>query len=162
MNKEIQDKIADFDKLDAQYKQAWVDFEHAHVEEIRELEALREERNAKLDELRREIRKEAERISESRITIKIGSFTLQKKWSDFYSSDRLVSKLKDVGLYDTALQAGIVKQSIEIAKFDEVNNFLRSYGFDKEFEDCEDGEEVGSTITGPKPIPALGVELKKE
>lgn len=158
----MQDKVLAFEEADTRFKQAWEEFEQRHSEELKELEALREERNAKLDAAKRHLRAEAEMITSMRTSFDVGPFSVTKKWSDFYIPDKLISMLKEKDLYEKALKSKIVSQKTEIAKFEEVRLFLEDCGVLKEFECCEDGQEAGSAIFGPKSIPTLGCELSKE
>lgn len=155
-------KIALFEVADKQFKDIWNAFEATHERELNELEKLREERNVRLDEAKRSLRAELETIDESRATFAVGPFKAQKKFSDFYIPEKLVAMLGDRGLYDIAIGAKIVAVKIETAKFDEVKNFLRIHGIEKEFECCEDGMNAPNAISGPKSVPPFGSELKKE
>ncbi len=156
------DRISTFKKADDVFREAWEKFESAHEIEIAQLEKLREDRNAKLDEAKRCLRAEMETIDAMRLTFTAGPFKAQKKFSDFYIPQKLVAMLEDKGLYDAAVSAGIISVRVETAKFDEVKNFLKLHGIDKEFECCEDGQESPGAISGPKSVPPLGAELKKE
>lgn len=155
-------KIALFEVVDKQFKEAWNAFEAAHERELNELEKIREERNVRLDEAKRSLRAELETIDEMRATFSVGPFKAQKKFSDFYIPEKLVAMLVDRGLYDIAVGAKMVAVKVETAKFDEVKNFLRIHGIEKEFECCEDGMNSPSAISGPKSVPPFGSELKKE
>lgn len=155
-------KIFLFEMADKRFRKAWEDFEVAHSIELAELEKLREERNVRLDEAKRSLRAELETISEMRTTFTQGPFKVQKKFSDFYIPEKLVAMLSDRGLYDAAVNAKIIAIKVETAKFDEVKNFLRIHSLDKEFECCEDGVDSPGAISGPKSVPPLGSELKKE
>lgn len=156
------DRIAIFKKSDELFKAAWEKFEAEHVPELEFLEKLREDRNAKLDEAKRCLRAEMEAIDAMRLTFNAGPFKAQKKFSDFYIPQKLVTMLEDRGLYDAAVKAGIVAVRVEVSKFEEVRSFLKLHGVDREFECCEDGQESPGAISGPKSIPPLGAELKRE
>jgi hypothetical protein len=156
------DRITTFKKADELFREAWERFEATHELELAQLDKLREDRNAKLDEAKRCLRAELESIDAMRLTFNAGPFKAQKKFSDFYIPQKLVAMLEDNGLYDAAIKAGVVAVRVETAKFDEVRNFLKLHGVEEEFECCEDGQEASGAITGPKSIPPLGVELKKE
>lgn len=155
-------KIALFEVVDKQFKEAWNAFETAHDLELTMLDKLREERNVRLDEAKRSLRAELETIHETRMTFSAGPFKVQKKFSDFYIPEKLVAMLEDRGLYDTAVSAKIIAVKVQTAQFAEVKNFLSTRGLTKEFECCEDGVDSPNAITGPKPIPSFGSELKKE
>jgi hypothetical protein len=159
--KETEDKVQAFQAADEVYKKAWGDFEAKHSTEIDNIERLRENRNALLDDARRALRTETESLDDLRTYFKSGPFSVQKKWSDFYIPEKLVSMLRNKGLYDTALSAGIIAEKIEVSKFEVVRAFLDEHNLTKEFECCEDGAEAGSAISGPKPVPPFGAELKE-
>lgn len=161
-SKDTEDKIKAFQAADYDFRAEWEAFELQNSSRLETLERLREDRNAKLDEAKRSLRAELDLVDEMRLTSSQGPFKVQKKWSDFYIPEKLVSMLVDRGLYDTAVTAGIVRVKIETAKYAEVKRFLELNGIDKEFECCEDGEEDSTAISGPKQVPPFGAELKKE
>lgn len=156
------DRIELFRIADEKFKKAWEEFEAANETALSKLEALREERNAKLDAAKRSLRAELETVHEMRLTFTEGPFKVQKRFSDYYIPDKLVAMLMDRGLYDTAISARIIAVKVETADFNEVRNFLRVHGLEKEFECCEDGEDAPNAVIGPKPVPPFGAELKKE
>ena len=160
--KETEEKVQAFEKADDAYKKAWNDFEAKHASELDNIERLRDARNALLDDARRALRAETESLDDLRTYFKSGPFSVQKKWSDYYIPEKLVAMLRNKGLYDTALSAGIVAEKIEVEKFDTVKAFLDEHNLAKEFECCEDGAEAGSAISGPKFVPPFGAELKRE
>ena len=155
-------KIDAFVQADAALKVMLTQFEQRYANELERLEKLREERNAKLDEAKRSLRDDAQEADITKVkNIKAGPFIATKKWQSFYVTDKLVAKLEDCGLLDTALSERIVAKKIEIEKFDVVHQFLERHGLLKDFEDCEDGREMSAAITGPKPITPFGVESKE-
>lgn len=159
---DAKDKVTIFEQADTIFKSAWEAFEQAHATEIEQLEKLRDDRNAKLDEAKRSLRQVVDNLDEMRLTFRQGKFEVQKKWSDFYIPEKLVAMLTDHGLYDTAVSAGVITIKVETAKYAIVKAFLEANKIEKEFECCEDGVEDGSAIKGPKPVPVFGAELKKE
>lgn len=159
---EANDKIKVFKEADDAFKKEWEVFETANATALAQLEKLRDDRNAKLDEAKRFLRAETERITDMRLTYTAGPFKVQKKWSDYYIPDKLVSMLKDRGLLDAALGHGIVVMKTEVAKYPVVKKFLEDNNVAKEFECCEDGEEDSTAIGGAKQIPPFAAELKKE
>lgn len=160
-SKELQDKIDDFEKSDITFKSAWSVLEQKMAQELEYLDGLREERNEKLDLAKRALRAEALEASIKDVKfVKIGPFSVQKKWSSFYVPEKLVALLKDKGLYDSAISAKIIAEKIEVEKFDVVKQYLKVEGIEADFEDCEDGMEMTPAVTGPKPIPPFGVEQK--
>jgi hypothetical protein len=161
-SKDVQDKVTLFEQSDSAFKAAWGTFEQKMAVELQYLDGLREDRNAKLDEARRAIRADATEadITENK-SLRIGTFSVLKKWSSSYTPEKLVPLLKDKGLYDGALTAKIVAEKIEIAKFEVVKQFLDNEGVLKDFDECEDGYELTPAVSGPKPIPPLGAELKE-
>ena len=159
---EVKAKVTAFETADATYKTAWEQFEQAAQAQLDYLDKLREDRNAKLDDAKRGLRAEALEADITDIkSIKVGPLTAQKKWTSFYNPEKLVAGLRAKGLYDTAIAAKVVMEKIETAKFDEVKNFLKNEGIEKDFEDCEDGQEMTPAVSGPKPIPAFGAEQKE-
>lgn len=161
-SQEALDKIKVFKEADELFKKEWEEFEQSNGTRLSQLEKLRDDRNAKLDEAKRFLRAETERIDDMRVTFSAGPFKVQKKWSDFYIPDKLVAMLEDRGLYDAALSAGIIAVKTEVEKYDVVKKFLEDHHVAKDFECCEDGSEAGSAISGPKQVPPLAAELKKE
>lgn len=155
-------KIAIFEAADKAFKEELEKFESAHEQELARLDKLREDRNVKLDEAKRSLRAELEMMDEMRATFTAGPFKAQKKFSDYYIPEKLVAMLVDRDLYDIAVNAKIIAIKVETAKFEEVRNFLKAHGVEKEFECCEDGSDAPSAIGGPKQIPPFGSELKKE
>lgn len=150
-----------FEEADQAYKQAWEEFETQNQTYLDRLDKLREDRNVKLDEVRRILRAEAEALDITKNkSFKEGKFSVVKKWSSFYQPQKLVAGLKDRGLYDSALAAKIVAEQIVVAKFEEVQNFLEKHNILRDFEDCEDGEELTPAVTGPKPVQVFGSETK--
>lgn len=157
----VKEKVGIFGQSDAAFKAAWDSFEQRHATELAQLEKLREERNAKLDDARRALREEAVEADITRVKeIRIGPFVVNKKWHAFYIPEKLAAKLESRDLYDTATSKNVVAEKIEIAKYDVVKQFLQDLGLVKEFEDCEDGQELTPAITGPKPISPFGAEYK--
>lgn len=160
-NATTQQKVTEFEEADEKWKAAWSAFETQHQAEIDRLEAVREERNSKLDAARHALRADAEGVDISEVkAFRAGLFSVQKKWSSFYIPEKLVANLKDHGLYDSALAHGIVAEKIEVAKYEQVRGFLTNEGLVKEFESCEDGCELTPAISGPKPAAPLGGEKK--
>lgn len=157
-----QEKIAAFELADQLFKAELDKFEREYELRLQALDHMRQDRNVKLDEAKRALRAETESLDDMRLTYSSGPFKVQKKWSDFYIPEKLVSMLGDRGLYDQALSAGIIAIKTEVAKFEQVHKFLEENGVTKDFECCEDGEESTVAISGPKTIPPFGMELKKE
>lgn len=162
VSQETKDRITAFEEADKQFKEEWEAFEREHELTLVRLERLREERNARLDEAKRALRAETELLDDMRVTFTSGPFKIQKKWSDYYIPEKLVSMLTDRGLYDAAVSAGIVAVKTEIGNYDDVQKFLKDKGILRDFECCEDGEESSIAVSGPKTIPSPGAELKKE
>lgn len=161
-SQETKDKIAAFEEADKRFKTEWAAFEQEFSTRLAQLDQLREDRNVKLDEAKRALRVEADGIEELRTTFVEGPFKVQKKWSDFYIPEKTVAMLSERGLYDAAVSSGAVAIRVELAKFDQMQRFLEDNGVIKDFECCEDGIEASTAISGPKPIPPFGAELKKE
>jgi hypothetical protein len=155
-------KVKTYEEADTLFKAEWEKFEKECETRFTYLEKLRDDRNAKLDEAKRQIRSETESLDEMRMTFALGPFKVQKKWSDFYIPEKLVAMLTDRGLYDAALSAGIVAIKTEVAKYPQVKKFLEDNNVARDFECCEDGAEDSTAIGGPKSVPPFGSELKKE
>lgn len=162
VSQDTKDCIAAFEQADAEFKKAYEAFERDHEAALQHIDRLRDDRNAKLDEAKRALRQEAERVPEFRTTFYHGPFKVQKKWSDFYIADKTAAILADRGLYDLAVSSGLVSVRVEVASYDQFRAFLEDRGVAKDFECCEDGVEHSTAVGGPKPIPPLGAELKKE
>ena len=162
VSQETQDKVAAFEQSDANFKNAWAVFEQRLEQELALLDKVREDRNAKLDEARRALRAEAQELSITHCkVVKAGPFSVLKKWSSFYIPEKFVAMLKDRGLYDAAVSAKVVAEKIEVGKFEAVKAFLTNEGVAQDFEECEDGCELTPAVSGPKPIPPFGSELKE-
>lgn len=161
-SQDTKEKIRLFEEADKLFKREWNEFEDEHSYKLQRLEALRDDRNAKLDEAKRSLRAELETVDALRLSFTEGPFKVQKKWSDFYRAEKLVALLTDRGLYDAAISAGVVALKVETGNYEEVKKFLQAHNVEKEFECCEDGKEAGSAISGPKQVPPLAAELKKE
>lgn len=161
-SKDTKIRIEKFEEADLDFKKEWEQFESTHEYELEHLERLRDKRNAALDEARRSLRAEFELVDSMRLTTTEGPFRIQKRFSDYYIPDKLVSMLKTAGLYDTAVKANIISIKIETAKYDEIQNFLRLHGAEKQFACCEDGVDSAIAIGGPKQVPPFGSELKQE
>jgi hypothetical protein len=160
-SQETQDKVVIFEAADRVYKDAWEQFEKEMELRLITLDRLRENRNAKLDDAKRALRTEAVEADITQIKlIKAGPFSVQKKWSQFYLPERTVAILKAKGLYDAAISAKVVAEKIELAKYEEFKQFLDKAGVVKDFEECEDGQELTPAVSGPKPIPPFGAEQK--
>lgn len=158
---DIERRIKLYEELDLKFKERWSDFEEKYRAEMSELETLREERNVKLDEVRRSLRNYAETKNDRQPT-EIGEFRVVKKWSKYYNEDKLVEMLVAKGLFALAVGEGIVAKTVKVAKYDKVRAFLEKYEAVQEFECCEDGEDAGVAVFGPKSVPALGAELPRE
>lgn len=159
---ELLEKIKAFEEARESFAQGLAYFEQTHEAELVHLEKLRDDRNAKLDEAKRALRQETENLDDLRTQFTVGPFTVQKKWSEYYIPEKLVSMLGDCGLYDDAISSGVVAVRTEVAKYDQVHKYLEDHGIVKDFECCEDGMEAGTAISGPKTVPPFGAELKKE
>lgn len=159
---ETKEKVQAFEESDKLFKEQWETFEREHEIRIAQLEKLREDRNVKLDEAKRALRQEAEGLQDLRTTFSVGPFKVQKKWSDYYIPEKTVAMLTERGLYDSAVSSGMVAIRVELEKYEPVKKFLEDHGVAKDFECCEDGAEAGTAVSGPKSIPPLGAELKKE
>lgn len=161
-SQDTKSKVEAFEEADRLYKTEWEAFEREHEIRLNQLDRLRDDRNAKLDEAKRALRQEAEGLTDLRTTFSVGPFKVQKKWSDFYIPEKTVAMLTERGLYDSAVSSGIVAIRVELEKFDQVQKFLQDHQVSKDFESCEDGAPAGAAVSGPKSVPPFGAELKKE
>lgn len=162
ISSETQQKIDSFEQSDAAYKAAWDQFERAHFQELEALDRMREDRNNKLDDAVRTLRTESAEADITQVKlVKAGPFSVQKRFSQFYAPEKTVSMLKDKGLYDSALRNRVVAEKIELEKYDTVYAFLEREGVAKDFEECEDGQELTPAVSGPKPVPPFGSEIKE-
>lgn len=164
---DIERKIRLYEELDNNFKNKWADFEERNYASINELETLREERNVKLDEIKRSLRSYPD--SSDNTSGEFGQFKVSKKYSRYYDQDKFLAKFSEIAiktaessLYTRAFEEGIIIEKTEIAKFDQIQLFLDKYGYLEEFRDCEVIEESGAAVYGPKSIPMLGAELPKE
>lgn len=162
LTSDTKDKLQEFEDADAKWKEAWEKFETEHQAALEKLEALREERNVKLEAARKTLRNEVSDLNYEDIqSVKEGRFRAQKNWSKFYSAEKFVAMIRDKGLYDEALAHKIIIVTTSVAEFEEVKNFLDQRNIVKVFEECEDGKEKTTSIYGPKSIPPLGAEYKE-
>lgn len=156
-------KIEAFEQADKLFKDEWAQFEALYTTHLERLDMLREDRNAKLDDATRTLRAEAIDISITKIrSITAGPFTAQKKFQKYYSLARTIVLLREKNLWDSAVAEGMVKEKIELEKFDALEQFLKRHGVERDFEECEDGIEMSPAIYSPKPVPPFGVELKEK
>jgi predicted AlkP superfamily phosphohydrolase/phosphomutase len=159
---ETKTKVDAFDTADSTYQTAWDAFEEKYQAELDELDKLREDRNAKLDVAKRALRDEASEMDISVVKfIKMGAFSVQKKFSKWYS-EKAIGFLKEKNLWDSALTAKVVEEKVTFAEFEKVQDFLTREGVLKEFEECEDGKELTPAVTAPYPVPAFGAQAKEK
>lgn len=152
---DIERKVQQFEEVNKRFLEKLADFEEKYKTELEMLDALREERNVKLDEIKRSLRSYAETTKDVP-GVELGNFKVVRKWSKFYNHDKLVRKLSDFGLMNAAISEEIVVNSVQIAKYEKVRAFLEKHGVTQEFESCEDGDDAGIAIYGPKPVPMFG------
>lgn len=161
LSPDTNDALAEFKKADEKFQKALTDFYSDHEKEIEYLEKLRETRNKFLDATKRGMREDARAvdITETK-TIKAAPFTVQKKWSPRYIPEMFVEFCKNQGIYDEAVEGGIIKIVTTVPNFKSAKSWVQSKEADDLFQQAEDGLELTPSVTGPKPVPPIGAELK--
>lgn len=158
---EAQTLISQFQTSDQIFKEAWANFETKHQKELEMLEALREQRNVDLDEAKRVLREESFNADITQVKfIEIGPFKVQKKESKWFIVEKFKSLLEDMGKYDAALSEGVIAEKIEV-DYKTALAWLEKNSLTEKFLSCEDGKELTPAVSGPKPIPSFGAELKE-
>lgn len=154
--------VDDFLKSDNAYKDTYAEFADRYATEIAQLEQLREDRNVKLDAAGKILRDEATRLDPKRYkTFRVGPFQVSKKFtSDSYRAVEAVKLAKSLGVLKPMEDEGAIATKIEI-NFEAMKEFLKKNSLtDKFATTLEGGTEMTPSITGPKPIPAFGTEVK--
>ncbi len=153
--------LDDFSSKDAEFQQAWVQFEQTFEKELIRLEILRESRNAALEVAIKVMREEADRPECEEKSLRYGGFTASKKESKLFHPEMMLARINDRDLYDSALTVGALEEKITI-KYSEMKAFLEDRGIYEDFEDCEDSQKLTTAISGPKTIGPFGSEMKKK
>jgi len=159
---DTQNVVNKFLSADQKYQAAWAEFYDRHQQEIDQLDQLREERNVNLDEAGKMLRSEATRLDPTRYkTFKFGPFQVSKKFgSDSFRAVEFVNLAKSLGFKKQMEDEGAIATKIEINQ-EAANEFLKKNGLEKQFATTiEPGLAMTPAVSGPKPIPAFGQELK--
>jgi hypothetical protein len=149
-------KVAKFNEFKAQWDGLFQDFCDKHSSELQFLDNVREEMNTALDEAKRALREEAEKIPYNKVQkIYHGGFNIQKKWSEWYIVEMFLEMARNSGLYDAALAEGVIIEKTEInGKLAEP--WLKKNSVHDTFQAALDGKELTPAITGPKPVLPFG------
>lgn len=154
--------VDDFLKSDTVFKDAYAEFSDRYATELAQLEQLREARNVKLDAAGKILRDEATRLDPKRFkTFRVGPFQVSKKFSsDSFRAVEFVNLAKTLGFKKQMEDEGAIATKVEI-NFEAAQEFLKKNSLaDKFATTLEGGSEMTPSITGPKPIPAFGTEVK--
>ena len=153
--------ITEFVVADKAYKDAVKAFYENHEQELEQIDKLRDERNRHLDSSKRGLRADAAMVDITKTKIiKVNPFKVQKKWSPHYITEMFVELAKNQGIYDEALEAGVLVINTIIPNFARAKEWVQTKNADEVFKQAEDGVELTPAVTGPKEVPPLGAELK--
>lgn len=157
---ETKAKIAEFTARQAQYQELYNRFQDENQEALMQLDNAREELNAVLDDAKRGIRDDATRADYRQIKkLRVGNFSVAKKWSSWYIVEGFIDIIKDLNLFDAAVDEGVIKIETKIdGKL--APEFLRKNSVESNFKIVEDGKELTPAVTCPKPVAAFGGVLK--
>jgi hypothetical protein len=159
---DVQNVVNKFKSADEQFKSSWAEFYERHQAEIDQLDALRESRNVALDESKKMLRSEAERLDVERYkSFKYDDFQVSKPFaSDSYRAVEFVKLAKAMKLDKAMEDEGVIATKVEI-NFDGAQEFLKKNGATDKFASLiEVGKAKTPSVTGPNPIPAFGQEIK--
>lgn len=152
--------VSKFKAVDEQYRSQWDEFYEKHRVELDAIDALREGRNVALDEARKVLGSEVERLDPERYkTVKYEMFEVQKKKSSpSFRATEFVKVAKELGIDKAMKEEGVIATKVEI-NYDAALEYLKKNKIEKKFEvTLDQGASIGIAIKGPKPIPAFGQE----
>lgn len=153
-------KIADYEEKSRTFKTLFGYFQDEHQAALMQVDDAREAMNAALDDAKRGLRDDAVKADYRKIKkIKIGAFSVAKKWSSWYIVEGFVDIMKELGLFDAAVDEGVINVETKVdGKL--APEFLRKNGVEPKFKIVEDGKELTPAVTCPKPTAAFGAALK--
>ena len=161
LSQDTTDALAEFKKADEVFQKALAEFYEDNEKELDRLERLREARNKHLDSTKRGMRADASRAPIDQVKIiKVAPFEVQKKWSPRYIPDMFIEFCKNQGIYDEAVEAGIVVTVTTVPDFKKAKAWVQTKEADDLFQQAEDGKELTPAVKGPKEVPSIGAELK--
>ena len=160
VSEETRAKIAEYEQKQADFSALYNQFQDVHQQQLMQLDNSREALNVALDDAKRGIRDDATRADYRKIKkIRFGSFSVAKKWSSWYIVEGFIDIIKDLNLFDAAVDEGVIKIETKIdGKL--APEFLRKNSVEANFKVVEDGKELTPAVTCPKPIAAFGGVLK--
>lgn len=153
-------KIDDFSEKETYFQKLFADFQDEHQDALMQIDTAREAMNAALDDAKRGLREDATKADYRQVKkIKIGRFSVAKKWSSWYIVEGFVDIIKELNLFDAAVDEGVIKIETKVdGKL--APEFLRKNSVESKFKMVEDGKELTPAVTCPKPTAAFGAALK--
>lgn len=153
-------KIDDYEEKKEAFETLFGSFQDEHQGALMQIDTAREAMNAALDDAKRGLRDDAVKADYRKIKkIKIGAFSVAKKWSSWYIVEGFVDIMKELGLFDAAVDESVIKIETKVdGKL--APEFLRKNGVESKFRVVEDGKELTPAVTCPKPTAAFGAALK--
>lgn len=162
LSQDTKNKVLGFLEVDAAYAAKLDAFLLKHVEEILELDTLREKRNRDLDDAEQGMRRDADLSPREKVDyITFGPFHAQKKRTEWFIPQTFVALAERSGVYQAALDSGAILIKTEIDR-ENANEFLRKNSLEKTFAAAKDAKDMTTAITGPKIVPPFGTQLKKK
>jgi len=140
----------------ANYQALYSQFQDDNQSALMQLDNAREAMNAALDGAKRGMRDDAKKADYRQIKkIRLGAFSVVKKWTGWYIVEGFVDIMKDLNLFDAAVDEGVIQVETTVdAK--KAGEFLRKNSVEANFKIVEDGKEQTPAVTCPKPVAAFG------
>lgn len=157
-----QNLVSKYESLDTSFKSSWEELYERFRSEFDQLDKLREQRNVALDEATRALRDEATRLDVKVYkSFRYGKFQVSKPvGSDSFRAVETVKLAKTLGVLKPMEDHGAVATKIEI-NYEAMKEFLKANSLEDKFATViEAGDAKTPSVTGPKPIPAFGAEVK--
>lgn len=160
VSEETKGKVDKFEEEREAYQLLYGSFHNDHQDELMRLDNAREAMNAALDEAKRAMRDDAAKAPYAKIKkIKYGNFSVAKKWSGWYIVEGFVEIMKDLNLFDAAVDEGVIQVETKVDG-KKAGEFLRKNSVEANFKIVEDGKEQTPAVTCPKPTAPFGGDLK--
>lgn len=142
------------------YKKLEASFQDEHQAALMQLDNAREESNAAVSAAKKAMAADAKTVPYSKAKkIIYNGFAVIKKWSGWFIVEGFVEIMKELGLFDAAVDEGVINVETRVdGKL--APEFLRKNSIADKFRSVEDGKELSPAVTCPKPIAAFGEALK--
>lgn len=152
--------IADYEARAEEFQLIFKEFQERHQQELMNIDNVREELNVVLEDAKKSLREDAKLADYRKIQrIKVGLFSVAKKWSSWYIVEGFVEIIKELGLFDAAVDEGIINIETKVNGKLAVE-FARKNGIEDELRPVQDGKELTPAVTCPKPVAAFGAALQ--